>query len=70
MGFNPILRIVNPKLFDDFVRPRQHVWWNRQADLLGGVEIYDQLELRRPLHRQIAGLGAFENPVDVVRDAP
>jgi hypothetical protein len=26
-------------LFNDFIRPRQHGWWNRQADLLCGLEV-------------------------------
>ena len=36
---------------NDFVRPRQHVRRNRQADLFRGFEVDDELELRRLLHR-------------------
>ena len=43
----------------------QHVRRNRQADLLRRLEIYHQLELRRLLDRQISGLDAPENLVDV-----
>jgi hypothetical protein len=41
------------------VRPRQHIRRNRHADLLGGFQIDDELELCRLLHGQIGGLGAF-----------
>jgi hypothetical protein len=37
------------RLFDHFVRPRQHIWRNRQADLLRRLEIDHQLKLRRLL---------------------
>ena len=57
-------------LLNDFIRPRQHVRRNRQADLLGGFEIDDELELRRLLDGKIGGLGAFQNLVDHRRDAP
>src|SRR4030095_15118945 len=33
-------------LLNDFIRPRQHVRWNRQADLLRRFEIDDQIEFR------------------------
>ena len=47
------------------IRSRQHVRRYRQADLLGGLEIDDQLELRRLLDGKIGGLGAFQNLVHV-----
>jgi hypothetical protein len=34
---------------DHLVRPDQHVWWNRQANLLGCFQINDQLKLLRLL---------------------
>jgi hypothetical protein len=40
--------------FDHSIRSRQHIRRNRQADLLGGFEIDDQLELLRLLDRKIA----------------
>ena len=52
-------------LFCDLIRPREHVRRDRQADLLGGLEIDDQLELRRLLHWNFGGLGTFENFVHV-----
>src|SRR6516165_9405971 len=48
-----------------FVRPRQHIGRDRQTDLLRGLEIDHQLELRRLLHRQIGGLSTFQNLVDI-----
>ena len=44
---------------------RQHVRRNRQADLLGGFQIDDELELLRLLDWKIRGLGAFEDLVHV-----
>ena len=41
-------------LLNDFIRSRQHVRWNRKADLLSGLQIDDQLELRRLLNGQRA----------------
>ena len=45
--------------FNHFIRSRQHVRRNRQADLLGCFQIDDELELRRLLDGKIGGLGAF-----------
>src|SRR5262249_40039600 len=47
------------------IRPRQHVGWNRQADLLGGFEVDDQLKLRWLLDREIGGLGTFRDFVHI-----
>ena len=55
--------------FDHFIRSRQHIRRNRQADLLGGFEIDDESNFRL-LHGKIGGLGAFQNLVDVNRGAP
>ena len=49
----------------DSVRPRQHVRWNRQTDLLGGFEIDDELKLHRLFHGQVGGLSAFSGFVHV-----
>ena len=53
-----------------FVRPRQHIRRNRQADLLGGFQIDDKLEFRRLLHREIGGLSAFKDLVHIGSGAP
>src|SRR5262245_62839784 len=42
LGFLPSL--------DHLIRPRQHIRRNRQADLFGGLEIDDELELGRLFH--------------------
>src|SRR5262245_60038358 len=36
---------------DHLISPHQHIRRNREADLLGGFEIDDELELLRLLHR-------------------
>ena len=62
---------VYPGAFlDHLIRPRQHVGWNRQADLLGGFEIDHELELRRLLHRQIGRFGTLQNLVHIRSGAP
>ena len=63
---HPLLHAgLSRRLLDHLIRPRQHVRRNRQADLFRGLQIDDELELRRLLHRQIGGLGAFQNFVHV-----
>src|SRR5882724_2583314 len=57
-------------LLDHPIRPRQHVRRNRQADLLGGFQIDDQLELLWLLHWEISGLGALEDFVHIRSRAP
>src|SRR4029453_16235660 len=67
---NPQFGIRNPKSLDHPIRPRQHVGWNRQADLLGGFQIDDEFKLRRLLHWQLGSLSSLENFIDVIGDAP
>ena len=55
---------------DHPIRSRQHVRRNRQADLLGGLQIDHQLELGRLLDRQVGRLGAFQDFVHVGGGAP
>ena len=43
--------LVSP---NNSVRSRQHIRWNREADLLGRLETDHQLELRGLLHGQIS----------------
>jgi len=40
-------------LLNYLIRPRQHRLRDREAERLGGLEIYHQLKLRRLLDRQI-----------------
>jgi hypothetical protein len=50
---------------DHFIRRGQQRWRHGEAQGFGGLEIDDQLETRRLLDRQIAGLGAFQDLVDI-----
>src|SRR5215813_1599361 len=44
---------------NNLIRSRQHVRRNREADLLRRLEVNDQLELCRLLHREIGWLSTF-----------
>src|SRR3989442_268874 len=57
-------------LLSHFSPPRQPVRRNRTADLLGRLQIDDELEFCRLLHGQIGRLGPFQNLVDVSGSAP
>src|SRR5260370_1239112 len=50
---------------DHLIRPLQQRRRDRQAEGLRGLEVDDQLELRGLLDREVGGLGAPENLVDV-----
>jgi hypothetical protein len=43
------------------------VRWHCQAKLFGGLEIEGQLELHWLFHRQIDGLSALKNAIDIDR---
>src|SRR5262249_5168631 len=51
-------------LLDQFIRPRQHRGWDRQAERLCGLEIYEQLDPSRTLYREISRFRAPEDLVD------
>src|SRR5919108_5469879 len=53
-----------------FVRSCQHIRRNPETDLLGCLEIDDQLELRWLLHRQVGGLTSLQDLVDKRSGAP
>ena len=57
-----------PLSSDHLIRPPQDILWNRETDLLGGLEIEHQLELRRLLHRQIGGLGSLQDLFPLVEN--
>ena len=44
---------------------KQHRRGHVEAERLGGLEVDDELELGRLLHRQVGGLLALENAVGV-----
>ena len=55
---------------DHLGRSHEYVRRNRQADLLRGLQIDDELKLLRLLDGKIGGLRTFENLVDVGSGAP
>src|SRR5499426_3154954 len=55
---------------DDLVGAMQKRGRDREPERLGGLEIDNQLELRRLLYGEIRGLGALEDLVHVDRGAP
>ena len=61
---------LDARLYDTSIRPRKNARRNRQANLLGCFQIDHQLKLRGLFHRQIGGLSAFEDFIDVRRSAP
>src|SRR3990167_4905063 len=56
--------------FYDSVRPRQHIWRNRETDLLGRFQIDDEFKLLRLLHWKVSGLSAFQDLVHIRGGAP
>src|SRR5215467_6714183 len=51
-------------LFDYLIRPSQQRGRDRQAKRLGGLEVDDQLELRRLLYWYVSRFGPLQNLVD------
>src|SRR5262245_43563148 len=69
--FNPLASPLGflPSL-DHSVRSRQHIRRNREPDLFSRLQIDDEFELRRLLHRQIGRLGSLQDLVHEICDAP
>src|SRR4030095_10364987 len=57
----PVQRHVSIHL----IRPRQQRRRDRKAEGLRGLEVEDELKLRRLYDRQVGGFGAFQNLVDL-----
>ena len=57
--------LVEHALLDHLVRPQQQGLRDCEAEGLGGLKVDHQLELRRLFDRQVRGLGALEDFVDV-----
>src|SRR5690349_21322706 len=55
---------VDPSL-DDLIRPLKKQRRDRQTKRLGGLEVDDEVELRRLLDGQVGGLGAPQDSVNV-----
>ena len=54
-------------LFDDLVGAGEDCGRDRQAERLGGLQVDDKIEFDWLLDWQIAGLGALQDAIDIVR---
>lgn len=54
----------------DPVSPLEHLWRDRDANLLRCLEVNDDLGVHDDLDGQVGWLGPLENPVDIGRHAP
>src|SRR6516225_5650064 len=54
-----------PASFDDLVGAGEQRRQHGEAKCLGGLQVNDQLEYRRLLHRKVARRGAFQDLADV-----
>src|SRR5207245_5241188 len=61
---------VERALFEHVVGPQQECLLDREAERLGGLQVDDQLELRRLLDREVGRLGPLENLVSVDGGTP
>src|ERR1700739_3138841 len=52
-------------LFDHLIGSRKQFVWDGESERLGGLEIDDQLKLRRHLHGEIGRLLSLEDAVDI-----
>ena len=57
-------------LLDDLIRPREEFGRKCQSDLLCRLQVDDELKLGRLLHREIFGLNALQDLVNVPRYLP
>src|SRR5262245_25036936 len=57
-------------LFDHLVGTGEQSLWNFEVQRPGGLQVDDEFVLGRRLHRQLAGLLALENAVDVAGRTP
>lgn len=58
------------RVLNQLVGLEEESWGNAQAEGLGGVGILDQLEFGGLLHRQVSGLGAFQDLIHMGGGAP
>src|SRR5262249_8226804 len=66
--------LVHPQhtasLFDPLLSKREPARREGETQCPGNFRIEDKLEFRGPLDRQIGGLGALEDAVDIIGQAP
>src|SRR5215831_6674869 len=60
---------TRPFSSDHPIRSRQHVGWDREADLLCRFQVDDEFELCRLLHGKVRWLSSFEYLVHISRGA-
>src|SRR4029453_18835001 len=58
------------RLFNDSIRPCQHVRRDRQRNLLGGYQVDDQFKLSRSLYRQVGRFRTLKDLIHIDRSAP
>ena len=63
------MRCSKKILFDDFVGAGEQRGRHVDAEHLGGLQIDDELESGGLLHRQIGGLGAFDDATGIAANS-
>src|SRR5882724_10726697 len=58
-------RLVFPPSLEHLIRSVKHRLRDRETDLLRRLQVNYELKLRRLLHRQVGGLGSFQDLVHV-----
>src|SRR5262249_38912179 len=58
-----LLPVCPPRLLDHLIGQEEQGRGQRQPERLGGLEVDDQLELGGLLHRQLGGVGTFQELV-------
>ena len=62
--------IYSTLLFDHLIGTRKERWRYGETKRLGGFQVNHQFELGRGLHREVSGLLAFKNAIDVTGRLP
>jgi hypothetical protein len=70
LGENSVQSWDRRMLLDHPIRPRQHSWRDRHADLLSGLQIGDKLELRRLFDWNVGRFRSLQDFVHEVSGAP
>ena len=61
--------LLHARLLDDLIRKDKQRRGERDAERLRRLAVEDELELPRPLYRQVRRLGAFQDAIHVVGSA-